>query len=314
MRSVVVITGPTATGKTELGIRLALMYGGEIVSADSMQLYKRMDIGTAKPTAEEMRGVTHHMIDVVDPKESYSVARYVEDAGKCVEDILNRGKLPIVVGGTGLYIESLLSGRSFAEGEQDSKLRKELSERYDAEGGRKMLAELFECDPKAAERLHENDKKRIVRALEVFLSSGETITAHNEKTKKIPPRYDACKIALNFRERTQLYKRINLRVDKMFELGLAGEVEELLADGIDEKYTSMQAIGYKEVVAALRGECTLEMAAEVVKRESRRYAKRQLSWLRRDKQINWILWDEQPDYEKACQNSTWFLEKSGIIN
>ena len=303
---VLVITGPTATGKTKLAVMTAKAINGEVVGADSMQIYKHMDIGTAKPSIEEMEGVPHHMIDVCSPFEDYSVSRYVEEAAKCCEDIISRGKTPIIAGGTGLYIESLLSGRDFAPGIVGNGIREELSEEYDTVGGEAMLRKLAEIDPASGNKLHANDKKRIVRALEVYLTTGKTITQHNEETLAIPPRYTSRTIALTFKDRARLYDRIDRRVDMMLEMGLMDEIQKLLDMGLGETSTAMQAIGYKEIVAALKGECTMEEGIEAVKRESRRYAKRQLSWLRRDKSINWIEWDEEPDFNEALSIVTQF--------
>lgn len=301
---VIVITGPTATGKTKLAVMAAKAWGGEVVGADSMQIYKYMDIGTAKPTPEEMDGVPHHMIDVCSPFEDYSVSKYVENAAKCCDDILNRGKTPIIAGGTGLYIESLLSGRDFAPKGGGTELRQELSDEYDAIGGEAMLLKLAEIDPASAAKLHANDKKRIVRALEVYVTTGKTITEHNQDTQKIPPRYTSCTFALTFSDRERLYDRIDRRVDIMMETGLVEEVEKLLQMGLTQTSTAMQAIGYKEIVAAIKGEYTMAEAVESVKRESRRYAKRQLSWLRRDKGITWLTWDASPDFDRALQQMT----------
>ena len=220
----VVITGPTASGKTALGVALAQRLGGEVVSADSMQIYRGMDIGTAKPTPEEMQGVPHHMIDIADPTENYSVSRYAKEAAACVDDILARGKLPIVVGGTGLYIDSLIAGRTFADGTADTALRQELSERYDEIGGEGLLGELRKVDPERAAKLHPADKKRIVRAMEVYILTGRTITQHDAETRTVPPRYDAAKIALDFADRQDLYDRIDRRVELMVRQGLFGEV------------------------------------------------------------------------------------------
>lgn len=296
---VLVITGPTATGKTKLAVMAAKAIGGEVVGADSMQIYEHMDIGTAKPTFDEMEGIPHHMIDVCSPFEDYSVSRYVEEAAKCCEDILSRGKTPIITGGTGLYIESLLSGRDFAPMGGGTEVREKLCSEYDELGGEAMLARLAEIDPISGEKLHANDKKRIVRALEVFTLTGKTISQHNEETKEIPPRYRSCTIVLNFKERERLYDRIDRRVDIMVEMGLVEEVQKLLGMGLSDTSTAMQAIGYKEIVSALKGECTMEEAIDTVKRESRRYAKRQLSWLRRDKSFVWVEWDEEPDFKRA---------------
>ena len=296
---VVVITGPTATGKTALGALLAKTIGGEVVSADSMQVYKYMDIGTAKPSAEDMLGVPHHMLDVVLPQDDYSVARYVLDATQCVDDILSRNNLPIIVGGTGLYIDSLLSGRGFSA-RADAALRRELEEEYDNIGGEAMLRKLSVFDPDGAERLHSNDKKRIVRAFEAYMTTGKPISQHDKETKAIPPRYAALKIALSFSDRAELYSRIDRRVDGMLSLGFEREVRNLLEMGVPRGATSMQAIGYKEMVAVLTGESSLETSVEKIKMESRRYAKRQLTWLRRDPDVKWITWEDAPDIDGAA--------------
>lgn len=310
---VAVITGPTATGKTKLGVMLAQKFGAEIVGADSMQIYRYMDIGTAKPTKEEMCGVPHHMIDVVSPFENYSVSRYVEDASACVDDILSRGKLPILVGGTGLYIESLLSGRNFAVGGESAGMREALSDMYDKAGGEEMLRRLQSVDPESAARLHANDKKRIVRALEVYEATGKTITQHNLETQAIPPRYEACKIALTFDKRQNLYDRIDRRVDSMAAMGLESEVQNLLAMGLTANHTAMQAIGYKEMACKIFANCTLDDALSAIKTESRRYAKRQLSWLGRDKNLHWIRWEKEPDFAAGLRDSTGFFQKDDII-
>ena len=293
----VVITGPTASGKTALGVALAQRLGGEVVSADSMQIYRGMDIGTAKPTPEEMQGVPHHMIDIADPAENYSVSRYAAQAAACVDDILARGKLPIVVGGTGLYIDSLIAGRTFADGTADTALRQELSERYDEIGGEGLLGA---------------DKKRIVRAMEVYILTGKTITQHDAETRAVPPRYDAAKIALDFADRQDLYDRIDRRVDAMVRQGLFDEVRALLAAGVPADCTAMQAIGYKEAVAAVRGEASPQDAVAAIQLASRRYAKRQLTWLRRDPDLFWIRHEKTPDMDRACRLSTQFLSGRGI--
>lgn len=311
---IVVITGPTATGKTRLGVLLCRKTGGEVVSADSMQVYRGMDVGTAKPTATEMEGVAHHMMDIVSPREQFSVSRYIDMAAACADDILKRSKIPFLVGGTGLYIDSLISGRSFAQRTGDRELRHSLAAQYEALGGKKMLETLAEGDPETAARLHPNDKKRIVRALEVIELTGKTISEHDRETKLLPKRYDALKIALTFKDREELYRRINLRVDMMMDQGLESEVRSLLGGGLPSESTAMQAIGYKELAAAIEGKCTFSEAVESIKRESRRYAKRQLSWLRRDKSVHWIFWEKEPDYEKAIQSSTAFMEEYGIIS
>jgi len=307
---ILVITGPTASGKTRLAVELAKRHNGEVVSADSMQVYRRMDIGTAKPTREEMQGVPHHMLDVADPGEDFSVARYVDLASAAVEGVLARGRLPILAGGTGLYIDSLLTGRGFADG--DAVLRARLEERYVREGGRALLDELAGVDPEAAARLYPNDRKRIIRALEVWQVTGKTITRHNQETKALPPRYDALTLTLDFERREDLRRRIDLRVDRMMAGGLAEEVRELLRSGVPEGCTAMQAIGYKELAAALRGGGDLAAAAEEVKLRSRQYAKRQRTWFGRNQAAKRLFWGPQPDFADILHRSTAYLEEFGI--
>ena len=309
---ILVITGPTASGKTALAVELAKRHNGEVISADSMQIYRRMDIGTAKPTAQEMGGVPHHMIDVADPEEDFSVARYVDLAGRCVEDVLSRGKLPILAGGTGLYIDSLLSGRTFAAFDEASPLRSELEGRYAREGGPALLQELARIDPDAAARLHPNDGKRIVRALEVWLTTGKTITRHNEETRALPPRYSALTLTLDFARREDMWDRIDRRVDKMMEAGLEAEVRALLDSGVPRRCTAMQAIGYKELAAAILEGGDLAAAAEEVKLRSRQYAKRQRTWFRRNQEAKTLLWEPVPNFADVLQRSTDFLEEFGI--
>ena len=309
-KKIVVVCGPTASGKTALGVALARAHNGEVVSADSMQLYRGMDIGTAKPTAEEMAGVPHHMLDVADPGEDYSVARYVQDATACVEDILARGKLPIVVGGTGLYIDNLVAGRSFAP--FSGLWRKRLQERARDEGMETLYAQLQAVDPERAARLHPNDEKRILRALEVWYETGETITEHDRRTRDLPPRYEALRLGLAFARREDMWARIDQRVDQMMADGLEGEVRRLLSAGVSPACTAMQAIGYKEFAAALRGEEPMERAVEEVKLRSRQYAKRQLTWFRRTPEVWWLLWEKNPDFASARQKATAYLEEFGL--
>lgn len=306
MPELLVVTGPTATGKTALGAALARLLDGEVVGADSMQIYRGMDIGTAKPTAAEMGGVPHHMIDVADPSESFSAARWAAMASACVDDILARGRVPVVIGGTGLYIDALLRRADFAAAPGDSGLRAQLEAEYDALGGEAFRRRLAEVDPARAEKLAPGDKKRLVRALEVFRLTGETITAHDERSRREPPRYTSMKVALDFTERERLYERIDRRAAQMFADGLADEVRGLLAAGLSERCTAMQAIGYKETAAYLRGETSLDEAIERVQRESRRYAKRQLTWLRREEGVRWLRWENAPDIRAARQIATEF--------
>lgn len=309
---ILVIVGPTASGKTRMAVELAQRHNGEVISADSMQIYRTMDIGTAKPTKEEMGGIPHHMIDVADPEEDFSVARYVEMAARCVDDVLERGKLPIVAGGTGLYIDSLLSGRTFAPFSPDSALRGELERELAEKGGQAMLEALAQVDPEAAQRLHPNDHKRIIRALEVYRSTGKTITQHNRETQAIPPRYDALTIGLAFQDRQAMWRRIDQRVDEMVAAGLEDEVRRLLTSGISPKCTAMQAIGYKEFTQALSGEMTWQEAADVVKLRSRQYAKRQLTWFGHNPNTRWVRWDDPPEFEQGRRASTEYMEEFGI--
>ena len=287
MNNLICIAGPTASGKTSLAVELAKELDGEVVSCDSMQVYKRMDIGTAKPSAEEMQGIPHHMLDVAAPDEDFSVSRYCEMASPIVDDIISRGKVAIIAGGTGLYMDSLIKGNAFAPFPSTG-VREKLEAQADAEGMEAMLSRLTSIDPEAASRLHLSDRKRIIRALEVYLETGETITAHNRKTQAIPPRYTPLWLGLDFAERSELYRRIDLRVGIMLKQGLVKEIQDLLASGIPAKCTAMQAIGYKEFVAVLSGQGTIGEAADEVRKSSRHYAKRQLTWFRRNKSIHWL--------------------------
>ena len=304
-----VICGPTASGKTALSIALAKAFDGEVVSADSMQIYRRMDIGTAKPTKEEMDGVPHHMLDVAEPGEAYSVSRYVEEATACVEDILARGKLPIVCGGTGRYIDGLIRGTNYQPAGTDNGIREQLEGEWEAQGAEQMMARLAAVDPDSAARLHLSDKRRILRALEVYLATGETITVHNARTKAIPPRYEAVMIGLNTEPRQILYDRIDRRVGIMLEQGLLQEVQSLLEDGLLEG-TAAQAIGYKELLAYFRGEMTLETAADLIRQKSRNYAKRQLTWFRRDERVKWIVYNAPEAAQAVLQEATNYLTQT----
>ena len=306
---IVVVCGPTASGKTALSIALAKAFDGEVVSADSMQIYRGMDIGTAKPTKEEMAGVPHHMLDVAEPGEQYSVSRYVQEATACVEDILARGKLPIVCGGTGLYIDGLIRGTDFQPAGTDNGIREELEKEWEEQGAEAMMARLAAVDPPSAERLHLSDKRRILRALEVYLATGETITAHNARTKAIPPRFEAVMIGLNTQPRDILYGRIDRRVDVMLEQGLLREVQTLLEKGLLEG-TAAQAIGYKELLAHFRGEMTLDAAADLIRQKSRNYAKRQLTWFRRDERVKWIVYNAPQAAQAVLQEATEYLQQT----
>lgn len=302
MNNIICIAGPTASGKTALAATLAKELNGEVVSCDSMQVYRRMDIGTAKPTLEEMQGIPHHMIDVAEPWEDFSVSRYCEMAAPIVDDIISRGKTAVIAGGTGLYMDALIRGNAFAPFPATG-VRERLEAQADAEGMEAMLSRLRAVDPDAAGRLHLSDRKRILRALEVYLETGETITEHNRKTQAVPPRYSPLWLGLDFARRGELYRRIDLRVGLMLEQGLVEEIRGLLADGIPEKATAMQAIGYKEFVDALDGRCTIEEAADQVRQSSRRYAKRQLTWFRRNKAIHWLIRDTGDTGREILENA-----------
>ena len=285
---IICIAGPTASGKTALAVALAKELDAEVVSCDSMQIYRGMDIGTAKPTKEEMQGIPHHMLDVADPGEDFSVSRYCEMASPIVDDILARGKHVIVAGGTGLYMDALIRGNSFAPCPSTG-MREKLEKQADEEGMQAMLDLLTSIDPQAAAKLHLADRKRILRALEVYYETGDTITAHNLKTQAIPPKYQAIWFGLEDQERSALYKRIDQRVLEMMDLGLLDEIKRLLSQGISEKSTAMQAIGYKEFLDTLAGRCSMEEAIAQVQQSSRHYAKRQLTWFRRNSAIHWLI-------------------------
>lgn len=301
MKDILCIVGPTATGKTALSVRLAQKYNAEIVSCDSMQLYRGMDVGTAKPTAGEMGGVPHHMLDCLDPREPYSVSRYVEDADKCVQDILRRGRRVIIVGGTGLYVDSLIAGRQFAPFPKSGR-REELTRIAETQGIDVLMERLRQVDPEAAAHIHPSNRKRVIRALEIYLETGKTMTEHDLETKRQPPKYDPCWIGLDYINRETLYRRIDLRVEKMMEGGLVDEVRGLLDSGVPANATAMQAIGYKELTAALRGEGTLPDAVAAIQQASRRYAKRQRTWFRRNGAIHWLDLPDTPFdvFSAAC--------------
>lgn len=287
MNQVIVIAGPTASGKTGLSVEVAKQLNTEIISADSMQIYRGMDVGTAKVTPAEQQGIQHHMIDVVSPMENYNVSRYVEEAKACVESVLQQGKIPVIAGGTGLYINSLVYGYDLAPIPSDDAIRAELTALYEEKGGEYLLEELRKIDPKTAERLHPNNARRLIRALEVYRIAGTTISQQEERTKNAPKPYDVLFFVLDT-QREHLYERINQRVDIMVKNGLVDEVKGLLSKNIPKTCTAMQAIGYKEIVEYLDGYLTLEEAVDKIKQESRRYAKRQLTWFRRNEEAVWL--------------------------
>ncbi len=306
MDRIICVAGPTASGKTDLAVSLAERLDGEVVSCDSMQLYRCMDIGTAKPTLAERRGIVHHMLDVADPEEDFSVSRYCRMATPIVQDILARGKTAIIAGGTGLYMDSLIRGNDFAPFPSTG-IREQLEAEADARGMEAMLAQLRQADPDSAARLHLADRKRILRALEVYFETGITITQHNLRTQAIPPRFQPLWLGLDFQPRSLLYQRIDRRVDIMLEQGLVSEIRQLLARGLSQSCTALQAIGYKEFVSALEGHIPLAEAADQVRQSSRRYAKRQLTWFRRNRNIHWLTRQEDTPgeeiLERACQLS-----------
>ena len=309
---IVVVCGPTASGKTALAVALAQVLDGEVVSADSMQIYRRMDIGTAKPTPQEQAGIPHHMLDVAEPEESFSVARYVEMATPIVDHILARGRVPIVAGGTGLYLDHLVAGRQFAPFPEDGRLRARLQQRAAQEGLDQLRAELALADPDSAARLHPHDEKRILRALEVWLATGKTLTRHNQDSQALPPRYRTLTLRLDFQNRETLWERINRRVDDMMERGLADEVRLLLDSGLNPHCTAMQAIGYKELAAALQTGSPLQPAVELVKLRSRQYSKRQRTWFARNRDAHVLLWENIPDISAAVEISTQLAMDFGV--
>lgn len=309
----IAVVGPTASGKTALGVAVAKKYGGEIVSADSMQVYIGMDIATAKPTEQEKEGIPHHMMGFLDPKEPYSVALYADGARKVIEEIYDRGKLPILVGGTGLYISTLLNHIQLSEESGDSLLRQSLYKRLEKEGPDKLLCELSVFDPESALRLaKEKNGKRIVRAIEIYRTTGKTMTSQLERSRKTPSPYLDIRIGLKCRDRENLYNRINSRVGQMLEDGLLIEAKAFLAREAGQ--TAKMAIGYKELKPYFDGLCTLTQAVEKLKQETRRYAKRQLTWFLRDEKIHWLDTDTFETSEELLSEACRIIEESEILN
>ena len=305
MDKIICVVGPTASGKTALAIELAKELDGEVVSCDSMYVYRGMNIGTAKPTEEEMQGIPHHMIDVCQPTEDFSVSRYTEMATPIVDDILARGKTAIIAGGTGLYADSLIRGNDFAPIPATG-YREKLEQEIEANGLQPLLDRLWSVDPEAAAHCM-NNPRRIIRALEVYFETGMTITEHNRRTQEIPDRYDPLWIGLDYTQRKDLYARIDRRVEVMLEMGLLQEIIQLLDSGIPEKATAMQAIGYKEFVDALAGRCPMEQAIAQVQQSSRRYAKRQLTWFRHKEKMNWIIRQPETTGEEIMEEARQIL-------
>lgn len=297
----VLAVAPTASGKTKLGISLAQAFNGEIISADSMQIYRGMTIATAKPTPEEQKAVPHHLIDFLEPEASFSVAEYVELAKKAINQIRSAGKLPVIVGGTGLYVTSLLDNISFCEAPVDYR-RREYYLAYAAENGSEALwQKLNELDPETARELHPNNLGRIARALECYDTTGMKLSEQKKRSKANPSPYRPLMFGLNFRERSELYRRIDYRVDEMMKNGLLQEAELYVRN--DALQTSAQAIGYKELRPYFEGLIPLEDAVENLKRETRRYAKRQLTWLRRDERVQWLYADDYSSYEELVRQA-----------
>ena len=299
MKDLICIAGPTASGKTGLAVALAKRLDAEVVSCDSMQIYRGMDIGTAKPDAAEMDGVRHWLLDVAEPGEDFSVGRYVKLADAAIADIHSRGKTAVVCGGTGLYMDNLIKGETFAAPSRPA--QREYVEHIAEEKGMQFLYDmLMDADPETAEKLHISDRKRIIRAMEVFLITGMPLSYHNAQSKLKPPKYAPLWLGLNFRNRNKLYARVDARVEQMMEMGLEAEVRALLEKGVDPNTTAMQAIGYKELAAALRGECSTAQAVAQIQQASRNYAKRQLTWFRRNEAIHWLYVDETTDLTAAA--------------
>ena len=302
---VLAVAGPTASGKTWLGVELAKRFDGEVVSADSMQIYKGMDIASAKPTKEEMQGIPHHLIDLLDRSTVFSAADYVKLAGECINDILSRGKLPIVVGGTGLYIDSLLGNVTFSEVRTDPDYRRELTELAEREGNEVLYDMLVKADPAAAESIHMNNVVRVVRALEVIHTSGRLFSELKAESRRIPPQWDSLMLGLNTSDRSVLYERIDRRVDDMVSRGLVEEAREIwLRDSSEGGFrTAANAIGIKELYPYFEGVAGLEECLDRIRQESRRYAKRQLTWFRRNEYIHWIIFDNFSQKNEILKNA-----------
>ena len=308
---VVAIGGPTATGKTALSVALAKRFGGEIISADSMQIYQGLDVGTAKVTPEEMQGVPHHLVGFLAPEQAFSVADFTTLAGKTITQLTAQGKLPLVVGGTGLYITSLLNGIGFTPEKVDPAIRQELQARLQAEGSQALYAELAAVDPGYAAKVHPNNTPRVIRALELYRATGRKMSAEREAARPAEKPYRSLCLCLTCRDRTLLYQRIDTRCDRMMQSGILEEAK-LVYDHRDTYRTAAQAIGYKELLGYLNGEQTLEECAELLKRRSRNYAKRQLTWLKRDDSIHWIYYNSGEELPFVLQETTKYLQNHGV--
>ena len=290
-KPLIVLTGPTAVGKTRLSISLAKAIGGEIISADSMQVYKKMDIGSAKIRSEEMQGIPHYLVDVLEPEEEFHIVKFQQMAKKAMEDIYSRGKIPILVGGTGFYIQAVTKDIDFTEAQQENDYRKELEALAEEKGGEHLHEMLRKVDPVSADAIHAHNVKRVIRALEFYNQNGSPISAHNEEQKQHESPYNLAYFVLNM-PRELLYERIDLRVDQMMKEGLLEEVSRLKEEGCHRGMVSMQGLGYKEILAYLDGEYPLEEAVRVLKRDTRHFAKRQLTWFRREQELTWVNKDQ----------------------
>ena len=307
MNKLVIITGPTAVGKSDLSIELAKRINGEIISADSIQVYKGLDIGSAKITEEEMQGIPHHLIDVLSPKDDFNIYIFKEMASNAIKEIVKKGKIPIIVGGTGFYIQSVIYDIDFKE-EDNSEIRNELEKVLDEKGSEYLHNMLREIDEESAEKIHPNNTKRVIRAIEYYKLNDRPISEHNVEEKAKDAVYDAKYFVLTD-DREKLYKKINERVDKMIDSGLVDEVEGLLSLGLDSSYNSMQGIGYKEVVDYLEGKTTLEVAKDNIKKNTRHFAKRQLTWFRREDNVIWV---DKSKYDYDNERILSYM--TGIIN
>lgn len=311
-RPLIILTGPTAVGKTALSVELAKRIGGEIISADSMQVYRHMDIGTAKIKPEETQGIKHYLIDELEPEEDFNVVRFQEYAHKYMEEIYAKGRIPILVGGTGFYIQAVLYGIDFKEAEDNNAFRDSLLALAKEKGGEYLHGMLKEVDSVAADAIHPNNVKRVIRALEYHAQTGEQISAHNEEQKQKESPYNFCYFVLNS-DRKVLYDRINQRVDAMMEAGLVKEVKMLLERGLTAGMVSMQGLGYKEIIGYLKGECSLEQAVYDIKKETRHFAKRQLTWFKREKEVIWISKDEYENEEDILDALLISMKGKGIV-
>ena len=298
MDKIYIIAGPTACGRSAAAIKLAKKTGGEVISADSMQVYRGMDIGTAKVTAEEMQGVPHHLIDILDPVEEFNINIFQKLCKKAISEIIQRGHIPIICGGTGFYIQSVLYDIDFTEEETDMSYRRELEELYKKKGGEVLFEMLREADPASCETIHPNNIKRVIRALEYHKETGECLSVHNEEQRKKKPAYDAAFYVL-YDDRKLMYQRIDRRVDKMIEQGLVEEVRKL-KEYVPRDAVSMQGLGYKEIYAYLEGECSLDEAVYVLKRDTRHFAKRQITWFKREKDAVWVKPQELEEKLSLC--------------